>query len=100
MAEEGGQRGRLIDVSYHLQTPGVTGLSPGLPGKGGLVLSPTRNQSRPDRTRIQTRNHTRTELEFEFSANWSPSGFDPQPRLRPFDQTPASRTRGLEKRVG
>ena len=35
--------------------PGVMGLSPGPPEKGGLELGPTRNQ-------------TRTEPEFEFSA--------------------------------
>ena len=61
------------------------GLYPGPPEKGGLELGPTRNQ-------------TRTEPEFTFSAKrrWSVS--NPQLRLRPFNQIPASRTRGLEKR--
>ena len=65
--------------------PGIMGLYPGPPEKGGLELGPTRNQ-------------TRTEPEFKFSAKrrWSVS--NPQLRLRPFNQIPASRTRGLEKR--
>ena len=60
-------------------------LYPGPPEKGGLELGPTRNQTRP-------------EPEFEFSAKrrWSVS--NPQLSLRAFDQIPASRTRGLEKR--
>ena len=37
--------------------PGVMGLYPGLPEKGGLELGPTRNLPR-------------TEPEFEFSAKW------------------------------
>ena len=65
--------------------PGVTGLNPGPPEKGGLELGPTRNQ-------------TRTEPEFEFSAKRRLSVSNPQLRLRPFDQIPVSRTRGLEKR--
>ena len=48
--------------------PGVIGLYRGPPGKGGLELGPTRNQTNWNRTRIQTRNQTRTEPEFEFSA--------------------------------
>ena len=65
--------------------PGVMGLYPGPPEKGGLELSPTRNQTRP-------------EPEFELSAErrWSVSNL--QLRLRPFGQIPASRTGGLEKR--
>ena len=65
--------------------PGIMGLYPGPPEKGGLELGPTRNQ-------------TRTEPEFEFSAKrrWSVS--NPQLWLRPFDQIPASRTGGLEER--
>ena len=60
------------------------GLYPGPPEKGGLELGPTRNQTRP-------------EPEFEFSAKgwWSVS--NSQLRLRPFDQIPAFRTGGLEK---
>ena len=57
---EGGGRGGAKGVA--LQTspdtcryPGVMGLYPGPPEKGGLELSPTRNQIRP-------------EPEFEFSA--------------------------------
>ena len=65
--------------------PGIMRLYPGPPEKGGLELGPTRNQ-------------TRTEPEFSFSAKsrWPVS--NPQLRLRPFDQIPASGTRGLEKR--
>ena len=58
--EGGGGRGRVKGVA--LQTspvtyrcPGVMGLFPGPPEKGGVVLGPTRNQTRP-------------EAEFEFSA--------------------------------
>jgi len=61
------------------------GLYPGPPEKGGLELSPTRNQTRP-------------EPEFEFSIKRRRSVSNPQLSLRPFDQIPASRTRGLEKR--
>ena len=63
----------------------MSGLYPGPPEKGGLELGPTRNQAR-------------AEPEFEFSAKrrWSVSNV--QPRLRPFDQIPVSRTGGLEKR--
>ena len=64
--------------------PDVTGLYPGPPEKGGLELGPTRNQTRP-------------EPEFKFSAKRRQSVFNPQLRLRPFYQIPASRTRGLEK---
>ena len=65
--------------------PGIMGLYPGPPEKGRLELDPTRNQTKP-------------EPEFEFSAKrrWSVS--NPQLRLRPFDQIPAFRTGGLEKR--
>jgi len=65
--------------------PGVTRLYPGPPQKGGLELSPTRNQ-------------TRTEPEFAFSAKRRLSVSNPQLRLRPFDQIPESRTRGIENR--
>ena len=84
-AGEGGKRVGLTDVSCHLQIPSIMGLYPGPPEKGGLDLGPTRNQTRP-------------EPEFEFSAKrrWSVS--NPQLRPRPFDQIPASRTGGLEKR--
>ena len=51
----GGERGGLTDVSCHLQIPSIMGLFPGPPEKGGLELGPTRNQTRP-------------EPEFEFSA--------------------------------
>ena len=61
------------------------GLCPGPPEKGGLELGPTRNQTRP-------------ELEFKFSAKRRWSASNPQLRLRPFDQIPASRTGRLEKR--
>ena len=64
--------------------PGITGLFPGLPEKGGLELGPTRNQTR----------------KFEFSSKRSWSVSNPQLKLRPFDQIPASRTRGLEKWEG
>ena len=40
-AGKGGKRGGLTDISCHLQTPGVTGLFPGLPEKRGLELSHT-----------------------------------------------------------
>ena len=65
--------------------PGIMGLYPGPPEKGGLELGPTRNQ-------------TRTEPEFEFSAKRRLSVSNPQLRLRPFNQIPISRTRTLEKR--
>ena len=57
----------------------LTGLFPGSPEKGGLELGPTRNQNQ--------------------SSSSLPRGSvsNPQLRLRPFDQTPASRTGGLEK---
>ena len=65
------------------------GLYSGPPENGRLELGPTRNQTRP-------------EPEFKFSAKrrWSVS--NPQLRLRPFDQIPASRTWGIEKwgRIG
>ena len=68
---------------------GVMELYPGPSEKGGLELSPTRNQ-------------TRAEPEFEFSGKKRCSVSNPQLRLRPFDQIPASRTGGLEKwgRIG
>ena len=65
--------------------PGVMRLFPGPPENGGLGLGPTRNQ-------------TRTEPEFEISAKRRRSVSNPQLRLRPFNQIPASRTRELEKR--
>ena len=61
------------------------GLYPGPPEKGRLELGPTRNQTRP-------------EPEFELSAKRRLSVSNPQIRLTAFDQIPASRTRGLEKR--
>ena len=51
----GGKRGGLTDVSCHLQILRRYGTLPWPPEKGGLELSPTRNQTRP-------------EPEFEFSA--------------------------------
>ena len=41
-AGKGSKRGGLIDVSCHLQIPGITGIFPGLLEKGGLELGPTR----------------------------------------------------------
>ena len=62
LKEEGGGGGRGGAKGVALQTspatyryPGVMGLFPGPPEKGGLELGPTRNQTRP-------------EPEFEFSA--------------------------------
>ena len=83
--ERGARRLALQMSPATWRHPGITGLYPGPPEKGGLELGPTRNL-------------TRTEPEFEFSAKrrWSVS--NPQLRLKPFDQIPASRTRGLEKR--
>ena len=67
---ERGAKGVALQTSpATCRHPGVTGLFPGLPEKGGLELGPTRNQTR----------------KFEFSAKrrWSVS--NPQLRLRPFD---------------
>ena len=62
LKEEEGGGGRAGAKGVALQTspatyryPGIMGLFPGPPEKGGLELSPTRNQPRP-------------EAEFEFSA--------------------------------
>ena len=70
----GGRRGGTKGVA--LQTslatyrhPGVMGRFPGPPEKGGLELGPTRNQTRP-------------EPEFEFSAKRRCSVSNPQLRLR------------------
>ena len=65
------------------------GLFPGPPEKGRLELGLTRNQTRPE-----------SEFKFSVKRRWSVS--NPQLRLRPFDQIPASRTGGLEKwgRIG
>ena len=79
---ERGAKGLALQTSpATCRYPGVMGLFPGLPEKGGLELGPTRNQTR----------------KFEFSAKrrWSVSS--PQLKLRPFDQIPVSRTGGLEK---
>ena len=86
---EGGKGVALQTSPAPCRFPGVTGLYPGPPGKGGLELGPTRNQ-------------TRAESEFKFSAKQRGSASNPQLRLRPFDQSPASRTRGQEKqgRIG
>ena len=54
-AGEGGKRGGLTDVSCHLQIPRHYGTFPWVPEKGGLELGPSKNQTRP-------------EPEFEFSA--------------------------------
>ena len=65
--------------------PDVMGLYSGPPENGRLELGPTKNQTRP-------------EPEFKFSAKRRSSVSNPQLSLRPFDQIPASRTGGLEKR--
>ena len=68
-AGEGSKRGGLQTSPATYRYPGVMGLFPGPPEKGGLELGPTRNQTRP-------------EPEFELSAKrrWSVS--NPQLRLR------------------
>ena len=69
-SRRGGEKGVALQMSpATYRCPGVMGLFPGPPEKGGLELSPTRNQTRP-------------EPEFEFSAKrrWSVS--NPQLRLR------------------
>ena len=38
---KGGKRGGLTDVSCPCRYPGITGIFPGLPEKGGLELGPT-----------------------------------------------------------
>ena len=53
--ERGAKRVALQTSPATCRYPGVVGLYPGPPEKGGLELSPTRNQIRP-------------EPEFEFSA--------------------------------
>ena len=89
MKEEGGETGEgakgvvLQTSPATCRYPGIMGLYPGPPEKGGLELGPTRNQTGP-------------EPEFEFSVKRR-SVSNPQLRLRPFDQIPASRTRELEK---
>ena len=80
-----GAKGVVLQTSpATCRYPGVMGLYPGPPEKGGLELGPTRNQTGP-------------EPEFEFSVKRR-SVSNPQLRLRPFDQIPVSRTGGLEKR--
>ena len=82
---ERGAKGVALQTSPSTcRYPGVMGLYPGPPEKGGLELGPTRNQ-------------TRTEPEFEFSAKrrWPVS--NPQLKFRTFNQIPASRTGRLEK---
>ena len=69
----GGSKGVALQTSpATCRTQVLTGPYAGPPEKGGLELGPTRNQSRPDqnKTRIQARNQTRTEPEFELSAKW------------------------------
>ena len=81
-----GEKGVVLRTSLAAcRYPRVMGLYPGPPEKWRLELGPTRNQTRP-------------EPKFKFSAKrrWSVS--NPQLRLRPVNQIPASRTRGLEKR--
>ena len=51
--EAKGEALQMSPVTY--RCPGITGLFPGPPEKGGLELAPTRNQTRP-------------EPEFKFSA--------------------------------
>ena len=53
--EKGAKRVALQTSPVTCRYPGIMGLYPGPPEKGGLELGPTRNQ-------------TRTEPEFEFSA--------------------------------
>ena len=93
----GGQRGGLTDVSCPLQIPRRYRTLPWASKEGRTGTQP---YQKPDqsRIRIQTRNQTRTEPEFKFSAKQRGSASNPQLRLRPFDQSPASRTRGQEKR--
>ena len=93
-AAGGGERGGAKGVALQrspatYRYPGIVGLFPGPPEKGGLELGPTTNQ-------------TSSEPEFEFSAKRRLSVSNPQHRLRAFDQIPASRTGGLEKqgRIG
>ena len=72
-AGEGGAKGVALQTSpATYRYPGVMGLCPGPPEKGELELGPTRNQ-------------TRSEPEFKFSAKrrWSVS--NPQLRLRSLD---------------
>ena len=85
-AGEGAKGVALQTSPVTYRYPGITGLFPGLPEKGGLELSPTRNQNQ--------------------NLSSLPRGGDQSPILSsgwgPFDQISASRTRGLEKqgRIG
>ena len=83
-AREGGKRSGLTDISCHLQIPKHYGTFPGPPEKGGLELGPTRNQTRP-------------EPEFKFSAKrrWSVS--NPQLRLRALRPESCIQDRGTRK---
>ena len=64
--------------------PGVMGLFSGIPEKGGLELGPTRNQTRP-------------EPEFEFSAKKRQSVSNPQLRLRALRPDSCIQDRGTRK---
>ena len=84
-AGEGGGKGVALQTSLATyRYPGVMGLFPGPPEKGGLELGPTRNQTRP-------------ESEFEFSAKrrWSVS--NPQLRLRALRPDSCVQDRGTRK---
>ena len=84
--QESGAKGVALQTSSATcRYPGVMGLYPGPPEKGGRELGPNRNQTRPE-----------PEFEFSTKRRWSVS--NPQLRLRPFNQIPVSRTGGLEKR--
>ena len=80
-----GAKGVALQMSpATYRCPGVMGLFPGPPEKGGLELSPTRNQTRP-------------EPEFEFSAKRSWSVSNPQLRLRAFRPDSCIQDRGTRK---
>ena len=82
--------GCLMDFSCHLQMPRCYGTFPWASKKG------ERNSALPEvRNQIQD-----TRPEFELSVHQRGSGSDPQIRLRPFSQTPASRTSSEERGVG
>ena len=83
-AGEGVKGVALQTSSATYRYPGVMGLFPGPPEKGGLELGPTRNQTRP-------------EPEFEFSAKrrWSVS--NPQLRMRAVRPDSCVQDRGTRK---
>ena len=85
--EKGCEKCGLTDISCHLQIHRHYRTLP-------LATREGRTGTQPH----QKPEQTKTEPEFEFSAKRRLSAFNPQLRLRPFDQIPASRTRGLEKK--